>query len=93
VSTRRKRLLLEQQVLASVEARESVLQALEGQEGVIEMAKYTYFWKTTDTGKRMAVPLKRGREFEKAGMLKFLGKFKLGMLPDGSTGFIKVKKK
>jgi len=39
VSTRRKRLLLEQQVLASVEARESVLQALEGQKGVIEMVR------------------------------------------------------
>ena len=39
MSTRRKWLLLEQQVLASVEAKESVLQALEGQEGVIEMAK------------------------------------------------------
>jgi len=57
------------------------------------MAKFTYFWKTTDTGKQMTLPLKKGREYEKRGMLSFVGKFKLGMLPNGSTGFIKVKRK
>ena len=57
------------------------------------MAKYSYLWETTDKGKEMWLPLKKGRKFEKRGMLKFLGKFKLGMLPSGGTGLIKVKKK
>ena len=57
------------------------------------MAKYSYLFKTTDTGKEMFLPLKKGREFEKRGMLKFVGKFKLGMLPSGGTGLIKVDKK
>ena len=59
---------------------------------VIKMAKFTYFWKTTDTGKQMSLPLRKGREFEKRGMVSFVGKFKFGMLKDGSAGFIKVKK-
>jgi len=53
------------------------------------MAKYSYLFKTTD----MFLPLRKGREYEKKGMLKFVGKFKLGMLPSGGTGLIKVKKK
>ena len=57
------------------------------------MTKYSYLFKTTDTGKEMFLPLKKGKEFEKKGMLKFVGKFKMGMLPSGSTGLIKVNSK
>tara|TARA_R110001599_G_scaffold145813_3_gene328573 strand:+ start:4491 stop:4667 length:177 start_codon:yes stop_codon:yes gene_type:complete len=57
------------------------------------MAKFSYLWKTTDTGKEMWLPLKKGRTFEKRGMLSFSGKFKLGMLPSGKTGLVKVRRK
>ena len=55
------------------------------------MAKFSYLWKTTDTGKEMFLPLTKGRTFEKRGMLSFIGKFKMGMLPDGTAGLVKVR--
>ncbi len=55
------------------------------------MAKYSYLFKTTDKGKTMFLPKMKGMSFVKRGMLTFEGKFKLGRLPDGSTGLKKVK--
>ena len=55
------------------------------------MAKFSYLFKTTDTGKTMILPKMKGMKFVKKGMLTFEGKFKMGMLEDGSTGLKKVK--
>lgn len=56
------------------------------------MAKYSYLWKTTDTGKELFLPLGKGRQFEKRGMLSFVGKFQMALVK-GATMLVPVKKK
>ena len=56
------------------------------------MAKFSYSFKTTDTGKQMFLPKMKGMSFVKRGMLTYEGKYKMGLLPSGGTGLIKVKK-
>jgi len=41
------------------------------------MAKYSYLWRTTDKKAPMWLPMKKGKEFEKRGMVEFVGRFKL----------------
>jgi len=55
------------------------------------MAKFSYLWKTTDTGKTMWLPLQTGRKFQKKGWLSFEGQFKIGRDKKGGTILRKVK--
>tara|TARA_R110001606_G_scaffold384189_1_gene546915 strand:- start:1304 stop:1477 length:174 start_codon:yes stop_codon:yes gene_type:complete len=57
------------------------------------MAKYSYLFRNKKNNKTAFFPKMVGMKGVSKGILKFEGKFKLGMLPSGGTGLIRVDKK